>query len=292
VKTAVLINNFNHAAWLPACLESVFAQTHPADEIIVYDDASTDDSLAILRRYEPRITVIAGPRLPEAARIHQGTAIHEGFRRSTADVIFLLDSDDVFTPGKIARYLPAFSQSPRPVLVQAPMHWIDSQGRKLARYPEAFKHTDSALAATYAAQDPDLFFPTSALAFTREFLNTALPIDWSDDINLWSDTRLCLAALLAGPIVTLREECGGWRHHRASDSARQARAHTYQLRQTIRRTKVFNRLATNAGLPPISLWRNRRFYLQLVRLLLPSPAFFLYQKLVLKTPRVAAAPVP
>ncbi|MGC4071275.1 MAG: glycosyltransferase [Nibricoccus sp.] len=280
MKTAVLINNYNHAPWLPACLDSVLAQTRPVDEIIVYDDASTDGSLNILQGYDPRITVIAGqnPAPPLPPRARQGNAIHQAFLRSTADVLFLLDSDDVFDPEKIEQYLPAFSSTPEPLLVQAPMRWIDEQGIKRKRYLEPFKHTPDPLAMTYATNDPDLFYPTSSLAFSRTFLSKALPIDWSDGINLWSDTRLSLAAMLQGPIVTLPRELGGWRHHVSSDSARQALRHTYQLRQTLRRTKVFNQLASRIGRPQVRVWQNHRLYRQLLRLMMPVAAFDLYQR--------------
>ena len=289
MKTSVLVNNYNHAAWLPACLESVLAQTHPADEIIVYDDGSSDDSLAVARRYAPRVSVIAGRRFQRPNRVNQGNAIHEAFIHSTGDILFLLDGDDVFTPTKIALYLEAFSHTPRPVLVQAPMHWIDAAGRHLTRLPEPFKHTPNPLATTYATQDPDLFYPTSSLAFTRDFLSRALPLDWSDDINLWSDTRLALAAVLTGPVITLPDELGGWRQHPASDSARQSIARTHQLRQTLRRTQVFNHLAQQAGLPTLSVWRNRRFFFQLLRVISPSIAFRFYEKYVAKMARALAS---
>jgi glycosyltransferase involved in cell wall biosynthesis len=276
VKTSVLINTCNHAPYLGACLDSVLRQTHAADEIVVYDDGSSDGGTDILRGYEARggglVRGIYGVRGGGPGHRNQGRAVHEAFRASSGDVIFLLDGDDVFTPEKIAACLRAFAHAPRPVLVQAPMRWIDAQGRPLRRMPERFKHVADPLATAYARQDPDLFYPTSALAFSREFLTRALPIDWTDEIPLWIDTRLCLAALLAGPITTLEEELGGWRQHTQSNSARE-KSPTYQVRQTLRRTRVFNRLCVERGRPTISVWRNLRFYGQLVRLAAPGFLF-------------------
>lgn len=40
---------YNNSRWLAACIESVFAQTYPADEIITANDASTDGSREIIR---------------------------------------------------------------------------------------------------------------------------------------------------------------------------------------------------------------------------------------------------
>jgi glycosyltransferase involved in cell wall biosynthesis len=45
----ILIDNYNNGPWLRACVDSALDQTRPADEVIVYDDGSNDDSRAILR---------------------------------------------------------------------------------------------------------------------------------------------------------------------------------------------------------------------------------------------------
>ena len=45
---------YNGAAWLAECLEALLAQSRPADEVLVVDDGSTDDSAAIARSYGPR----------------------------------------------------------------------------------------------------------------------------------------------------------------------------------------------------------------------------------------------
>ena len=56
----VIIANYNNGRFLTQCLESVFSQTLLPQEIIVVDDASTDDSLVILEPYvrEGKITLI------------------------------------------------------------------------------------------------------------------------------------------------------------------------------------------------------------------------------------------
>ncbi len=278
MKTSVLINNFNNAPYVADCLESVLQQTQPADEIIFYDDGSSDESRAIVQKFGHRVKLIAGVRPPAAfpAHVNQGRAIHEAFRASRGDLVFLLDSDDTFHPTRIARYMESFMRQPAATLVQAPLTWIDETGNTLPRLAEPFKHNNEPLAATYVLQDPDFFYPTSALAFPRSFLSVALPIDWSDEVPLWSDTRLSLAALLAGPIVTLPEELGAWRKYSRSNSAR-SNSRSYLVRQTWRRTRVFNDLASQVGLPSISLWRNARFYLRLLRLAAPRSVFAMYR---------------
>lgn len=277
-KTTVIITNLNQGAHLEACIESVLIQTHPVDEIIVHDRGSSDHSLAILLNYAPRITLLTEqyPDLPEAQA--RSRALHESFIRSTGDIIFLLDSRDLFSLTKIASFLKAFSAEPRPVAVQAPMAWIDETGWKLPRMPEPFRHTANAFSKAYSRQDPDLFYSYSALAFTRDFLASQLPVDWSDGLIANVDTRLAFAALLSGPITTLPSELGAWRKntHASSADAGTLPA-TYHLQETLRRTRLFNQLSHKAGHPPISIWQNPRLYLQALRLVAPKSVYRYYK---------------
>ena len=61
VDVAVVIPNFNGARWLPGVLDSVAAQTVAPAEVVVVDDGSTDDSLALLAERFPDVRVVALP---------------------------------------------------------------------------------------------------------------------------------------------------------------------------------------------------------------------------------------
>jgi glycosyltransferase involved in cell wall biosynthesis len=58
MKISVVIPAYNSAKVIGATLESVFRQTVPPDEILVLDDGSTDDTMALLNSYTPRITLL------------------------------------------------------------------------------------------------------------------------------------------------------------------------------------------------------------------------------------------
>ncbi|MBW4529390.1 MAG: glycosyltransferase family 2 protein [Aphanothece saxicola GSE-SYN-MK-01-06B] len=88
---AVVIPLFNGAAWIRQTLQSVLAQTLPAREIIVVDDGSSDDSIAIVRSF-PQVALFR----------HPGKGTHQtrqfGFARSTAASVIFLDQDDLWHP--------------------------------------------------------------------------------------------------------------------------------------------------------------------------------------------------
>jgi len=275
ITTSVLINNYNNGAYLKACVESALDQTQPADEVIVYDDGSTDESLAILRTFLPRIILIEGARTNLPSRTAQARASYEAFRRSHGKLVFLLDGDDRFHREKIEIYARAFGTEPNAVLVQAPLREIDGTGRPLGTNHNPMKHKDDYLAATYQLHDVDFYYPTSALAFSRRFLEATLPLDYSDGIQLSIDTRLGMLAPLYGKIISLETDYSDWRRHSHSHSIQPGR-YSVQLFPTLQRTRVFNRFCQKHNLRKISLWRNRRFYLQLLRLLTPKLFYSLY----------------
>lgn len=93
---SILIPSYNAARWIGPTLESALAQTWTDREIIVVDDGSTDDSVAIARQFESRgVRVVVQPnRGASAARNH-------AFQLSRGDFVQFLDADDLLSPNKI-----------------------------------------------------------------------------------------------------------------------------------------------------------------------------------------------
>lgn len=93
----VPVYNMNHDGNLTFCLDSLVNQTIGDYEIIAVDDASTDDSLAVLREYESRypsfFRVVSYPD-----NRHQGGAKNAGIREAKGDWIGFIDSDDWIVP--------------------------------------------------------------------------------------------------------------------------------------------------------------------------------------------------
>ncbi len=277
ILTSVLINNYNNGPYLRACVDSALNQTHLADEVIVYDDGSSDESVSILRSYGNRIVLIEGARTGLGSRAAQANAVYQAFLRSKGDLIFLLDGDDCFHPTKIGEYLAAFEQHRDAACIQAPLQEIDPSGNLLGDNFNPMKHLPDYLEATYRRHDVDFYYPTSALAFSRSFLEAVLPLDYSDNIELALDTRLGMFAPLYGRVLTLTTPLSIWRRHPRSYTV-MLLARTGQMNETLKRTRVFNRFCAERGFRPISLWRNRRFYLQVLRAMTPTFLYSFYYK--------------
>ncbi len=92
---SVIVPSYNSRKTLRACLESAFAQSHPALEVVVVDDASTDGSGAIARAYGCTLIRQQRNRGVSAAR-------NAGVAASRGEILFFLDSDVALAPDAVA----------------------------------------------------------------------------------------------------------------------------------------------------------------------------------------------
>lgn len=104
---SVIIPNWNGAALLPACLDSLRAQTYRRLEIIVVDNASTDNSAALVRERYPEVRLIV---LPENRGLTGG--VNAGIRAAQGEIIALLNNDAEAEPAWVEALVQALEAHP------------------------------------------------------------------------------------------------------------------------------------------------------------------------------------
>lgn len=121
-KISAIICTHNRADYLPRCLDSLLRQTLPrhAFEIIVVDNACTDDTPAVCRRYDSMgIRRIVEP-VPGLSRSR-----NTGWQAASTPLIAYLDDDAIADPRWLESALTAFtSQQPRPDGIGGPVRLI------------------------------------------------------------------------------------------------------------------------------------------------------------------------
>lgn len=120
---SVIIPTFNRARFLVEALESVFSQTYRPLEVLVVDEASTDETPKVVSRF-PVIYVRRPVRRGPAAARNRGIVLSRG------ELVSFLDSDDLWLPEKIARQVAFFQEHPQAVAVQPEEIWI-KEGRQV-----------------------------------------------------------------------------------------------------------------------------------------------------------------
>src|SRR5712664_2801923 len=125
---AVLIPAYNARDFLVEALESVRAQTRPPDQIVVVDDGSTDGTADVARAWHAdRGSGIALSVLSQATA-GAAAARNLGIRSVHADLIAVLDADDLFLPPHLERLAEAFERAPDAVLSFADAEIFTSAG--------------------------------------------------------------------------------------------------------------------------------------------------------------------
>ena len=191
MSVSVVIPAFNVAAWIAATIDTVLAQSRPADEIVVIDDGSTDDTARVLERYGGALRVVRQPNRGLAE------ARNAGADAATGDRLFFLDGDDTLLPTCLERVGAAMDALPGVAVVvpnfyevradETHVHWpVHSGIRLLGRE-----------AATAQIRRNDL--SSNAMHRREVFLRHRFrPMAWgNEDMDLW------IRMLLAGEQVAM-----------------------------------------------------------------------------------------
>jgi glycosyltransferase involved in cell wall biosynthesis len=129
---SVALCTYNGAKYLEAQLASIGAQTLPPDEVVICDDASTDDSVAVARRFADSapfaVTILPNPR---------NLGSRENFSRCiaacTGQIIVLSDQDDIWLPHKLERLTSVLAEAPKAAFAFSDALMIDEHEQSLSR---------------------------------------------------------------------------------------------------------------------------------------------------------------
>jgi glycosyltransferase involved in cell wall biosynthesis len=147
---SVIVPNFNHARFLPRCLDALLGQSVPACEIIVVDDASTDNSrdvLSSLAQMHPTVKIYHNERnMGVNATMNRALPLAQG------DYVFFTAADDEVRPGLFEKSLRLLRANPQAGLCTGWCEW---------------RRTDTGLAWVMGAEmpkEPGYFSPADLVA--------------------------------------------------------------------------------------------------------------------------------
>ena len=126
----IVLPAYNHGKYVVEAMDSVRAQTFTRWELIVIDDGSTDDTLAVLRAYVARC---ADPRIRLLTQNNAGShaTLNRGLEMARTPYLAILNSDDRYAPNRLQRLVDVAEGAGGDVFITTGMRLIDENGEPL-----------------------------------------------------------------------------------------------------------------------------------------------------------------
>jgi glycosyltransferase involved in cell wall biosynthesis len=280
-KISVAVPNYNYARFMPARLASIFQQTYPVQEILVLDDASGDDSLAVI----PAVAQAACRSIRLQPNATNSGSVFSQWRRAaeraTGDYVWIAEADDLSDCDFLARAAALLTSDPHIVLAFTDSRTIDAAGNaQWDSYKPYYSTIESgALTETgiFEAADfvrrflavKNLILNVSAVVWRRDALLHALNACGADLLSyrMAGDWLLYLTALSAAGARIAYESSPLNVHRRHASSVTHALPPARHLAEI---TRCHVAAATALTLPPATLAAQQAYRAEIAAQLRPA----------------------
>lgn len=177
-KISIVTPSYNQGQFIEETIRSILLQGYPDLEYIIMDGGSKDNSVEIIRKYEPWLSYWVSER--DRGQSH---AVNKGFERATGDIIAWVNSDDTLENNCLAAIGNFLVKNPDVDVIYGNAKIIDAKGEKIAELrtipftPQAFLYNTVHIAAQSSV------FWRRELFFKVGMLNEKLR--YTMDFELW-----------------------------------------------------------------------------------------------------------
>ena len=199
---SIVIPAYNHAEFLAQAIDSVLAQSHPV-EVIVLDDGSTDHTREVLTRYTGRIYWETQQNMGQAA------TLNKGWNRAHGEFLGYLSADDVLAPEAVGKCVAALLETPSAVAAYPDFNLIDPQSGVVRSVHAPDFELCRALLGNECLPGPGALFRREA------FLKAG---GWNPAFRQMPDYDFWLRLGLHGEFIHVKEVLAGFRVHSGSQT--------------------------------------------------------------------------
>lgn len=177
---------FNTARYIAEAIESVRAQTVTDWRLLVIDDGSKDDTLAIAQKIaavDSRISVLTQPNAGIANTLNSGLEMLDD-----AEWVFLMHADDVMMPNRLERQAAFIRANPDLAVASSLVYYINCAGKTVGRGRSPFTDPKAVEAAVKRAEMIAVNHPACALrrSAVRSVGGYRQAFWPAEDCDLWS----------------------------------------------------------------------------------------------------------
>ncbi len=219
-RVSVVMANYNGAAHIAAAVRSVLRQTETSLELIVSDDGSTDESLAIARAAaegDPRLVIVRG-----AGRSGPAAARNRALSVARGAWVVIVDNDDYIARDRVERLVAAAERDKADIAADDLITFYEDG----ARLPHghlrgAFAREPRWVEASAYERSNRMLGAGPALGYLKPIFRRTLPLCYDESLRIAEDSDLVLRLLIGGARMRIYPTPGYfYRKHAASISHR------------------------------------------------------------------------
>jgi glycosyltransferase involved in cell wall biosynthesis len=184
---SIITPSFNQGQYIERTITSVISQDYPNIEYIIIDGGSDDDTVAVIKKYEPHIRYWVSE--PDKG---QTDAIKKGFERATGEFLMWLNSDDYLLPSALSRLVEVGIQNREADIIAGLTRGFDLDGN-LVRSDRPIDGVDMETLFQWMA---GTCFGQPSTMFSRKVWEECGPFD--ESLNFAFDLDFWIRATKAG----------------------------------------------------------------------------------------------
>lgn len=171
MKTSVVMTTYNGERFLPEMLESLRNQTRKIDELLVFDDGSTDNTVNYIKEYIKKYELKGWTVKQNKENLGWEKNFVQGLNKASGDVIFPCDQDDIWHTNKIEMMTKAFENNSDIWLLVSGYHTFSEYGGKMAvQQPVRTEDRNLVSRVVFDEKYYQILRPGCTMAFRKEML--------------------------------------------------------------------------------------------------------------------------
>jgi glycosyltransferase involved in cell wall biosynthesis len=174
-KISIITPSYNQGAYIEETIRSILLQNYPNLEYVIIDGGSTDNTIEIIKKYEPWITYWVSEKDKG-----QSDAINKGFEKCSGEIFNWLNSDDYYTAGSLFKVAEFFMENEN-TDVLAGRSTIFGINNRISEATPVFKNLSATISASRINQ-PATFF---RLNIFKSLAPLDISMHYVMDLHVW-----------------------------------------------------------------------------------------------------------
>jgi glycosyltransferase involved in cell wall biosynthesis len=205
-RISIVTPSYNQGQFIEETVRSILLQAYPDLEYVIIDGGSTDQSVEIIRKYEPWLAYWVSEKDRGAPN-----AINKGLRRSTGSIFAWLNSDDIYREGVLQSIATEFNARPGVEVISGIVRMVSKTGHAHYIGPSALRTLeDFCRISTNWAQSKGIVQPEAF--FQANLYRAAGPI--REDLEFCYDAMFWISAAdIGAQFASVASHWADFRHH-------------------------------------------------------------------------------